>query len=163
MTCLACGAQNPDTNRYCLQCGALLQRPVASSRPAAASVLTILHLLSGVGFLLLLLTFGMVLLVAMFAPAEMAIDADTSPAMMIVGAGFLSLIFAALTIVSLVMAWATWQGKNLAYYLNLLIAVLWCLTIIGLLISAPVIVLLLQPEAKAYFGLGAPAPAPRLP
>jgi len=66
--------------------------------------------------------------------------------------GFITMIALAAALINFVLAWGVWNGKELTYVFTFIVAGLWCLTIVGILVSVPIIVFLLQPEAKRYFG-----------
>lgn len=152
-TCRSCGAAVDMTDRYCTACGSSIAlSPLApGSRPAAVEVAATLHTLAGAGVAVMTLPFAGILGLGL-AGNSMAV-------------GFLSGVWLPLLLTavawgvawsgfSFAAAWGLRAAKAWALHATIAVSLLWSLTAIGAIVAIPLIIALLLPGSRAFFGRG---------
>lgn len=153
--CLLCGQINPVEAHHCMACGKALHQiaPRTSARPVVIWITVVLLLVAaGLCGLIAAISF-LDLLGATVVPGEWISAGETFLADYVLPdiAG----LVLGLTglVVNGILIWGIWTGQRLARVMSMGMAVVWALTGLGVLFSAPVLILMLRKNAKEYFGI----------
>jgi hypothetical protein len=149
-TCRTCGAGIDLTDRFCTSCGASIV-PVAQAgqRPAAVEVAAALHTIAGAGAAVMTLPFAAVLVLGLAGNASAAafVQGWWLPALVAIvswGSAWTALSFAA--------AWGLRAAKVWALHATYAVSLLWSLTAVGAIVAIPLMIALMLPGSRSWFG-----------
>lgn len=142
--------------------------PQQKNRPLGVTILAILEVL--VGILMLFLSFGMFLVSAIINDETFLTQIDVEVSQMLLDLGpmvlaIIGVVFLILAILTFVLAWGFLKGKKWAWWLGIILAVLQIISgvvsiftsgfsgIISTLIPVLILIYLIQPSVKNWFGL----------
>lgn len=155
MYCMHCGTENPDSYVFCRKCGARL---VASDhKPVAVDVIAVLYLVTGILAVLFALVWVAMIVYALISPVDVLVrekllePGQSVMADVVFPFGFVAVAVMVGAIINFVLAWGVWRGSRLVYVITFVVAILWCVTLIGIPISIAVLVMLLRPGVKRFF------------
>lgn len=152
-TCRSCGAAVDMADRYCMACGSptVLSLARGGQRPAAVEVAATLHTVAGAGVALMTLPFAGVLGLGLAGNAAtvwymQGIWLPLLVAIVTWGMAWSGFSFAA--------AWGLRAAKAWALHATIAVSLFWSLTGIGAIVALPLILALLLPGSRAFFGKG---------
>ena len=142
--------------------------PQQKNRPLGVTILAILEVL--VGILMLFLSFGMFLVSAIINDETFLTQIDVEVSQMLLDLGpmvlaIIGVVFLILAILTFVLAWGFLKGKKWAWWLGIILAVLQIISgvvsiftsgfsgIISTLIPVLILIYLIQPSVKNWFGV----------